>query len=259
MGFSRQEHWSGLPFPSPMHESEKWMWSCSVVSDSSRPHGLKPTRLLLPWDFPGKSTGVGCHCIHHLCYLAGGITDTASVFSHFCSNLLSGNENKKQENLSISLVSILVYIDSFKTAFISFAEYCIRRTHFLWILINGLYGGFPGSSVVKNLPANAGNARDTGWEDPRNKKLGCRVRHHWVTEYILMTWENWNWIILSILKSLFCNFDHGGMVWATYILLAISLSSEKLCSNYSKTWGMEEGRREKIIRRKKMKVKKKIN
>ena len=32
--FSRQEHWSGLPFPSPMHESEKWKWSCSVVSDS---------------------------------------------------------------------------------------------------------------------------------------------------------------------------------------------------------------------------------
>ena len=23
MGFSRQEHWSGLPFPSPMRESEK--------------------------------------------------------------------------------------------------------------------------------------------------------------------------------------------------------------------------------------------
>ena len=23
MGFSRQEHWNGLPFPSPMHESEK--------------------------------------------------------------------------------------------------------------------------------------------------------------------------------------------------------------------------------------------
>ena len=24
-----------------------------------RPHGLQPTRLLHPWDFPGKSTGVG--------------------------------------------------------------------------------------------------------------------------------------------------------------------------------------------------------
>ena len=23
LGFSRQEHWSGLPFPFPMHESEK--------------------------------------------------------------------------------------------------------------------------------------------------------------------------------------------------------------------------------------------
>ena len=61
LGFSRQEHWSGLPFPSPMHESEKWKWSRSVVSDSS--HGLQPTRLLRPWDSPGKSTGVGCHCL----------------------------------------------------------------------------------------------------------------------------------------------------------------------------------------------------
>ena len=34
LGFSRQEHWSGLPFPSPMHESENWKWSCSVVSNS---------------------------------------------------------------------------------------------------------------------------------------------------------------------------------------------------------------------------------
>ena len=33
----------------------------SVVSNSSQPHGLQPTRLLCPWDFPGKHTGVGCH------------------------------------------------------------------------------------------------------------------------------------------------------------------------------------------------------
>ena len=31
------------------------------MSDSSRPHGLQPTRVFHPWDFPGKSTGVGCH------------------------------------------------------------------------------------------------------------------------------------------------------------------------------------------------------
>ena len=66
LGFTRQEHWSGLPFPSPMHENEKWKWSRSVVSDSSRPHGLQPTRLLRPWHLPGKSTEVGCHCLLHL-------------------------------------------------------------------------------------------------------------------------------------------------------------------------------------------------
>ena len=53
---------SGLSFPSPMHESENWKWSRSVVSDSEQPHGLEPTRLLHPWGFPGKRTGVGCHC-----------------------------------------------------------------------------------------------------------------------------------------------------------------------------------------------------
>ena len=35
--------------------------SCSVVPDSLWPHGLQPTRLLCPWDFPGKDTEVGCH------------------------------------------------------------------------------------------------------------------------------------------------------------------------------------------------------
>ena len=30
------------------------------MSESSRPRGLQPTRLLHPWGFPGKSTRVGC-------------------------------------------------------------------------------------------------------------------------------------------------------------------------------------------------------
>ena len=32
--------------------------SCLI---SLQPHGLQPDRLLCPWDFPGKGTGVGCH------------------------------------------------------------------------------------------------------------------------------------------------------------------------------------------------------
>ena len=35
--------------------------SCSAESNSSRPHGMKPTRIFCPWRFSGKKTGVGCH------------------------------------------------------------------------------------------------------------------------------------------------------------------------------------------------------
>ena len=35
----------------------------SVISDSSQPHGLEPSRLLCPWNFPGKNTGVDCHLL----------------------------------------------------------------------------------------------------------------------------------------------------------------------------------------------------
>ena len=37
------------------------LFSHSVMSDSLRSHELKPTRFLCPWNFPGKSTGAGCH------------------------------------------------------------------------------------------------------------------------------------------------------------------------------------------------------
>ena len=35
--------------------------SGTVMSDSLQPHGLQPTRLFCPWNFPGKNTGVDCH------------------------------------------------------------------------------------------------------------------------------------------------------------------------------------------------------
>ena len=44
------------------------------MSDSSLPHGLQPTRLLRQWDFLGKNTGVGCHCLlwQYLYWYPGG-------------------------------------------------------------------------------------------------------------------------------------------------------------------------------------------
>ena len=52
LGFSRQEHWSGLPFPSPVHESEVAQ-SCPTLSDpmdcslpGSSVHGSFQARVL---------------------------------------------------------------------------------------------------------------------------------------------------------------------------------------------------------------------
>ena len=72
-----------------MHESE-----VSQSCPTQRPHGLQPTRLLHPWAFPGKSTGVGA----------------IAFILHIC-----------------------------------------------------IYMGFPGGTVVKNLPANAEDARNLDW------------------------------------------------------------------------------------------------
>ena len=38
-----------------------------------RPHGLQPTRLLYPWDFPGKNPGVGCHALLQGIFLTQGL------------------------------------------------------------------------------------------------------------------------------------------------------------------------------------------
>ena len=46
--------------------------SCSVMSDSLWPHGLQPTRLLCPWNSPGKSTGVGCQSLLQGIFLTQG-------------------------------------------------------------------------------------------------------------------------------------------------------------------------------------------
>ena len=53
---------------------------CCLVAKSCptllQPHGLQPARLLHPWDFPDKNTGVGCH------FLLPGIFLTQGLNSH---------------------------------------------------------------------------------------------------------------------------------------------------------------------------------
>ena len=87
MWFSRQECWRGLPFPSPGESSQPRDWTrvsciarrlftvvppgkpewCYVCKLShNRPFGTpwtEATRLLFPWDSPGKNTGANCHVL----------------------------------------------------------------------------------------------------------------------------------------------------------------------------------------------------
>ena len=58
---ARTLEWVAISF------SSAWKWKVKVKLLSHvwllATHGLQPTRLLRPWDFQGKSTGVGCHCL----------------------------------------------------------------------------------------------------------------------------------------------------------------------------------------------------
>ena len=58
---ARTVEWVAISFSN----ASKWKVKVNSLSRVwlQRPHGLQPTRLLRPWDFPGKSTGVGCHCL----------------------------------------------------------------------------------------------------------------------------------------------------------------------------------------------------
>ena len=70
-----------------LEEWKKWKWSCSVMSNSLGPHGLWPTRLLRSWDFPGKSTGVGCHFLLQGIFPDPGIKPGSPAFAGRCFTL----------------------------------------------------------------------------------------------------------------------------------------------------------------------------
>ena len=70
--------WFALLYSRNLHNIVKqfWKWreseSHSVVSDSLQPHGLEPTRLLCPWNSPGRNTGVACHFFLQVIFLTQG-------------------------------------------------------------------------------------------------------------------------------------------------------------------------------------------
>ena len=75
------------------------------MSDSLRPHGLQPIRLLHPWDFPGKSTGMDCHFLLQGIFPTQGMNlgfpryrQTLYHLSHHGINIPKGTKDLYAEN-----------------------------------------------------------------------------------------------------------------------------------------------------------------
>ena len=103
------------------------------MSDSVRPHGLQPTRLLHPWDSPGKNTGAGCHFLLQCVKVKSEIEVLQSCLT--CSNPM---------DCSLPGSSIHGIFPGKSTGV---GCHCLLHHMVL---------------VVKNPPANAGDIRDMG-------------------------------------------------------------------------------------------------
>ena len=81
------------------------LFSHQVMSDSLWPRGLSPTRLLCPWDFPGRNTGVGCH------FLLQGIFPTPTHLLHWWADSVPlshlGSPSWIWESFSVSICLLL--------------------------------------------------------------------------------------------------------------------------------------------------------
>ena len=76
------------------------------MSDPQQPHGLEPSRLLCPWDFPGRSTRVGCHCLLRALHKSKTLVDWIMRF------IKAGDSDKlivRKTLLNQTLPSQLVY------------------------------------------------------------------------------------------------------------------------------------------------------
>ena len=75
----------------------------SLSPDSLWPHGLQPTRLLCPWDFPGKNTGVDCYSLLQGIFPTQGSNESPALAGRFFTTEPLG---KPQKDYSVQFSSV---------------------------------------------------------------------------------------------------------------------------------------------------------
>ena len=107
------------------------------MSNSVRPHGPWPARLLCPWESPGKNTEVGCHFLLQGIFLTQG---SNLSFLH-CKQIVFAEPYQLLGSvltLVIGLSSMIIFC---------FRKYCASDFR---LLID--VKGFPGAQLLKNPP-----------------------------------------------------------------------------------------------------------
>ena len=134
--------------------------SCLAVSDSLKPYEHWPTRLLCPWDFPGKNTGVDCHSLLQGIFWPRDWTSVSCVscFGGHVLYLLSHKWSPIMYKLFLIVyrknILGVVWPQYSKISF-GFQKYFSFNMNFSYLISNNLR--HPWWSCVKNPPANAGD------------------------------------------------------------------------------------------------------
>ena len=85
--------------------------ACSVVANSLRPHGLWPTRLHCPWDFPGKNSEMGCYFLLQGIFPTQGL-NLSLMFLALAGRFFTTELPGKPSLLRISVFHLNTHINS---------------------------------------------------------------------------------------------------------------------------------------------------
>ena len=102
--------------------------SHSVVSDSLRLCGLWPARLLCPWDFPSKNTGVGCHFLLQGIFLTQGSNLPHCRLILYCLSHQGNHRILKKKNQTTTTKTMHFLFMSLKY---TFAVVCLSQENSL--------------------------------------------------------------------------------------------------------------------------------